>query len=230
MLDAGLCPLPQFLHTLASSGLEKRFLPLPLTGAVVPFVTGLAAVAVCDEDDFSSRSMTTGEKLLAWVILRPDLDCVGSGVMISETSESSFSSSSSRLRLAPRPQEAPARLPLGRPPRLTRPPRPRPRPDPLPPDGVPVRTDVSPSSGVSTLILGFLLPRVLVVPRLTPLIDLLGGVLYPVVISIGVGAGCSTARSCTGWGMAGVTGLPYTVVPGVGGLCLGGFGNLCESS
>ena len=134
------------------------------------------------------------------MIFLPDLDCVGRGVMISETSESSFSSSSSRLRLMPRLLDAPALLPLGLPPLLPRvPPRPRPRPRPEPRvegTGVLVMRDASPVSGVSTLILGFLVvPRALLAPALTPLMDLLGGVVYCCgATSMGAGAGnCDTS-------------------------------------
>lgn len=205
MLDAGLWPRPQFLHTLASPGLvETRFLPLPLvaTPGPAPAAAGccstafaVAVAASWDGGGLASRSMTMG---LAWIIFRPERVWVGSGVMISETSESSLSFSSespSRLRLVPRALDAPARLPRGRPPRLTRPvaAAPRARPprvvDPFV-GGVAVMRDASAGLGVSTLILGFRpppLPRA--VPRLTPLMGRLGGVRFSGGGSIWGGAG-----------------------------------------
>lgn len=87
----------------------------------------------------------------------------------------------------PRLLDAPARLPRGLPPRLPRvPPRPLPRPpEPRVADaGVLEATEMSPGSGASFLIRGFLvplpvpLPRALPVPLLTPLIGLEGGLMY----------------------------------------------------
>ena len=104
--------------------------------------------------------------------------------MISETSESSFSSSSSRFRFTPRLLEIPARLPLGLPPRLTLAPRARPRADPRPSTGVLMTEGVSPLSGGSTFTLGVLPPRPRRAPLLTPLIGLVGGVTYCGGVSI----------------------------------------------
>lgn len=198
-LDLGEWPRPQFMHTAASPGLRRLGLAFLVVGGVSVPAVGVLRIGRFKEEVGKSR--TTGEKVLAWVMRRPEL-VWARRLNSSEASVSSFSLSSSSalflffLTMCPSIPAAllPALLPLGRPPRLTAvlaplglPPRFTPAllPLGLPPlflarTGVSVFTpaaaaisSVTPSAP-SVLTLGLLPPLPLRPPVFTPPLVILG--------------------------------------------------------
>lgn len=179
MFAIELWPLPQFLQTLASPDLRYRFFPFRAEPPASVLAIRFVLLVLVD----ASKSMTTGEKVVALKIRRPDLDCAGSGVKVSDSSVSSLMTTSSSLcalfLLLPLP-DPPVGRALGRPPaRALAPPRPRAVPLGVTLLELPSVGLVFVSSWGSVLMIDFLPP----LPLLPPVFALALGTVAGVMIS-----------------------------------------------